>query len=201
MILVFAGVLSADPALANKPSWSENGQSEKQERKEDYKHQQNYEQAGHQGMEDHGKKEHGKWSKSDKDQKGHGHSGKSDKGKNDYGYSQKADHGKGKHDYFKSRDREVIHDYFAEQFRRGHCPPGLAKKANGCMPPGHTRRWEIGHQLPREVIFYNLPPRVLERLEPPPPRHRYVRVAQDILLITVGTGMVVDAIEDLGNIY
>jgi hypothetical protein len=29
--------------------------------------------------------------------------------------------------------------------------------------------------------------------------YRYVRVASDILLIAVGTGMVVDAIEDLGR--
>jgi len=37
------------------------------------------------------------------------------------------------------------------------------------------------------------------QLGPPPSRHRYVRVANDILLLTVGTGMVVDAIENLGN--
>jgi Ni/Co efflux regulator RcnB len=33
----------------------------------------------------------------------------------------------------------------------------------------------------------------------PPAGHRYVRVAADILLIAVGTGMVVDAIEDIGR--
>jgi Ni/Co efflux regulator RcnB len=35
------------------------------------------------------------------------------------------------------------------------------------------------------------------RLPPPPPRHRYVRVAGDILLIAVGASIVVDAIEDI----
>jgi Ni/Co efflux regulator RcnB len=35
------------------------------------------------------------------------------------------------------------------------------------------------------------------QLGAPPAGHRYVRVATDILLIAVGTGMVVDAIEDL----
>jgi len=33
----------------------------------------------------------------------------------------------------------------------------------------------------------------------PPPGYRYVRVATDILLIAAGTGMVVDAIQDLGR--
>jgi hypothetical protein len=39
-----------------------------------------------------------------------------------------------------------------EGYRRGHCPPGLAKKHNGCMPPGQAKKWQIGHQLPREFV-------------------------------------------------
>ena len=35
------------------------------------------------------------------------------------------------------------------------------------------------------------------RLAPPPPNHRYVQVAGDVLMIAVGTGLVVDAIEDI----
>ena len=26
----------------------------------------------------------------------------------------------------------------------GGCPPGLAKKHNGCRPPGHAKRWNRG---------------------------------------------------------
>jgi hypothetical protein len=32
----------------------------------------------------------------------------------------------------------------------------------------------------------------------PPPGYRFVRVASDILMIAIGTGMVMDAIYDLG---
>lgn len=98
---------------------------------------------------------------------------------------------------FNDQHRVSIQDYYADQYRRGHCPPGLAKKHNGCMAPGQARRWMIGQPLPRDVIFYDLPSTVLARLAPPPPRHRYVRVAQDILLLATGTGMVVDAIDNL----
>lgn len=101
--------------------------------------------------------------------------------------------------YFGDRHRAVIHDYYAEQFRSGHCPPGLAKKHNGCMPPGQAKQWTLGRQLPRSVIYYDLPPTILMQLGPPPPRHRYIRVANDILLITIGTGMVMDAISDLSR--
>jgi Ni/Co efflux regulator RcnB len=37
------------------------------------------------------------------------------------------------------------------------------------------------------------------QIGPPPSGHRYVRVAGDILLLAIGTGMVVDAISDLGG--
>ena len=101
--------------------------------------------------------------------------------------------------YFNDQHRNSIRDYYSRQIHSGHCPPGLAKKHNGCLPPGHARRWEIGQRLPRDVIFYDLQPQILAYLGPPPPRHRYVRVASDILLIALGTGMVLDAIQDLGR--
>ncbi|WP_309565108.1 RcnB family protein [Methylobacillus flagellatus] len=41
---------------------------------------------------------------------------------------------------------------------------------------------------------------IIARLDPPPRGYKYVRVAADILMIAIGTGMVIDAIEDLGNL-
>ena len=103
------------------------------------------------------------------------------------------------HEYFGDQHRVIIRDYYDEEYRSGHCPPGLAKKHNGCLPPGQEKKWRIGRPLPREVIFYDLPPTVVMHLGTPPAGHRYVRVATDILLIAAGTGMVIDAIEDLGR--
>jgi hypothetical protein len=77
--------------------------------------------------------------------------------------------------------------------------PGLAKKHNGCMPPGQAKKWVIGRPLPRDVIFYDLPPAVAINIGPPPIGYRFVRVASDILMISIGTGMVIDAINDLGR--
>ena len=94
----------------------------------------------------------------------------------------------------------MIREYYGEQFRTGRCPPGLAKKNNGCMPPGQAKKWQIGRPLPGDVIFYDLPPAIVIKLGPPPAGHRYVRVAADILLIAVGTAMVVDAIQDLSRL-
>jgi Ni/Co efflux regulator RcnB len=101
--------------------------------------------------------------------------------------------------YFDDRRRADLHEYYHERERSGHCPPGLAKKHNGCVPPGHDRRWSRGEYLPRDVVYHSVEPEILIRLGTPPAGHKFVRVAADILLIAVGTGLVVDAIDDLGR--
>ena len=103
--------------------------------------------------------------------------------------------------YFNERHKLVIRDYYENHFRTGHCPPGLAKKNNGCVPPGQEKHWHLGQKLPGNVTFYDLPQSVLSGIEPPPSGYRFVRVASDILMISIGTGMVVDAINDLGRHY
>ncbi len=101
--------------------------------------------------------------------------------------------------HFDDHQRTVVRDYYEESFKHGRCPPGLAKKGNGCMPPGQAKKWQMGRPLPRDVIYYDLPHRVSVELGVPPAGHKFVRVASDILLIAIGTGLVVDAIEDLGR--
>lgn len=136
------------------------------------------------------------------DRGGHGHHegrhGDDDRD-DDHGHG----HGRG-HDrevrvggYFDARDRVAVRGYYVEQGRAGHCPPGLAKKHNGCMPPGQVRAYYVGQPLPAQVVYYPVPQPVLVQLPPPPPLHKYVRVAGDILLIAVGSSMVVDAISDI----
>lgn len=100
---------------------------------------------------------------------------------------------------FGDGDRRAISDYYGGQFRGGNCPPGLAKKGNGCQPPGQVKKWAMGRPLARDVEHYPLPRDLLVRLPVPPAGHEYVRVAGDILMIAVGTSLVVDAIQDIGR--
>jgi len=100
---------------------------------------------------------------------------------------------------FGEADRRAIYDYYGDAARRGKCPPGLAKKNNGCMPPGQAKMWAVGRPLPRDVIFHPVPPDLLGRISAAPPGYKYGRVASDLLLIAARTGMVVAAIEDLGR--
>lgn len=101
--------------------------------------------------------------------------------------------------YFDAAQRSNAHDYYQQQFRGGHCPPGLARKRNGCQPPGQAKKWALGRPLPSGVVYYPLEPGIHIQLGAPPAGHKFVRVAADILLIAVGSSMVIDAIEDLGR--
>jgi hypothetical protein len=100
---------------------------------------------------------------------------------------------------FSDGDRVAVRDYYGGGFEGRSCPPGLAKKNNGCMPPGQAKKWAIGRPLPSGVVFHDLPDALRVRLSLPPAGYRYVRVAGDILLIAAGTGMVAAAIEDLAR--
>jgi Ni/Co efflux regulator RcnB len=98
---------------------------------------------------------------------------------------------------FGSDDRRIVSDYYGSQARKGNCPPGLAKKNNGCQPPGQAKKWQKGQPLAKGITYYELPKELRVRLPVPPPNHRYVQIAGDILMIAIGTSMVVDAIEDI----
>ena len=128
------------------------------------------------------------------EQSDHGDSGKGKKAKK----NQQAEVKVG--GYFVPQQRVVVQNYYGQQFKSGHCPPGLAKKNNGCLPPGQAKKYAIGQPLPRDVVFYPVPSSVVVQLGAPPAGHKYVRVATDILLIAIGTSLVVDAIQDLGSI-
>lgn len=98
---------------------------------------------------------------------------------------------------FSSAERGAIEAFYREQAREGKCPPGLAKKNNGCLPPGQAKAWRKGQPLPSGLAVRDLSPELRIRLPVPPVNHRYVELAGDILLVAVGTAIVVDAVENI----
>lgn len=98
------------------------------------------------------------------------------------------------------RDRNAVYSYYRNEYAAGNCPPSLAKKNNGCLPPGQAKKmWAIGQPLPPDLIYYPLPGGLLGQLTPPPVGYEYVRVANDILLMAVGTRMIAGALADLSS--
>ena len=101
---------------------------------------------------------------------------------------------------FSSHEREAAQSYFVEKYGRGKCPPGLAKKHNGCLPPGQEKkRYVVGRPLPPTVVVVEVPPELVVRIGVPPPGYRYGIIDGDLVKLAVGTALVVDAIQGLLN--
>ena len=171
--LLAAGLMVAAGAMAEKPEWAGEGKHRKSEQSE---------QRGRPGQQaeremDARPNEAGGGRYTESSQGNRGQSG----------------------GHFHDDQRTVVREYYRETYRTGRCPPGLAKKNNGCMAPGQARQWMVGQRLPRDVVYYDLPPAIHIQLGVAPAGQRYVRVASDILLIAIGTGMVIDGIQDLGR--
>jgi Ni/Co efflux regulator RcnB len=171
LVLAAAAAIAA-PALADKPEWAGGGKD-----KHESKHKGNGDSHGRGGK--HGDQPAGK------------HQGQR-------AARQEVRVG----GYFSDQHRQVARTSYAREYggdaRR--CPPGLAKKNNGCMPPGQAKKYHLGQPLPSDIVYYPVPQPVLVHLPPAPAGHKYVRVAADILLIAVGSSMVIDAISDLGRL-
>lgn len=137
-----------------------------------------------------------------KDNDSHGNSGKHKSDKHQKKHDKKHDH---EHEeiyqtYF-SNDRQVIvNNYYYTNRDAKHCPPGLAKKHNRCQPPGSAKQWRKGYSLPADVVYYDVPSALTVQLGRTPEGQKIVRVGTDLLLISIGTGMVIDAIQDLNDV-
>src|SRR4051794_3158705 len=100
--------------------------------------------------------------------------------------------------YFNDQHRTFAREYYSEHYGHGrNCPPGLAKKNNGCLPPGQARKWDVGQPIPRGVTVYSVPQPVLVHLPPAPYGYRYARIGGDIVLVQQQNNLIVDIIQGL----
>lgn len=124
-----------------------------------------------------------------------------DKGKG-HGHGHENGHENGPaHIVIGDHDRAVVYSYYRAEFVGGHCPPGLARKDNGCLSPGLAKRaWTVGLPLAAAITFYPLPPGLLAQLTPAPAGYEYVRVDNDVLLVATSTRVVTATLGNLSNL-
>ena len=100
--------------------------------------------------------------------------------------------------YFNDQHRTYARQYYAQHYGDARrCPPGLAKKNNGCMPPGQARKWDVGQPVPRGVTLYPVPQPVIVHLPPAPYGYRYARIGNDIVLVQQQNNLIIDIIVGL----
>ena len=77
----------------------------------------------------------------------------------------------------------------------GHCPPGLAKKGNGCQPPGQAKKYGRGDYVDRDYDIIRNPERYgLKKGE------SYYRVGDYVYRVDKDTREVLDLIGAVANI-
>ncbi len=82
-----------------------------------------------------------------------------------------------------------------------HCPPGLAKKAVPCVPPGQVRKaWRVGEPLPRGTRFVIIEDYRRHGLPRPGRGTQYVRVDNDVLRIAIATARVIESVTTIGRL-
>ena len=133
------------------------------------------------------------WADKDKDNKGKGKHGHGDRGGGPAVVVQPV------RVVVPDRDRAIVYQYYRTEFSAGRCPPGLAKKGNGCLPPGQAKKqlWVVGQPLPPAVLYEPVPRAVVQQLGPVPPGYDYVRVDNDVLLMDMTNRMVADVVNDI----
>lgn len=96
-------------------------------------------------------------------------------------------------------DRIYIREYLSRNYSK-HCPNGLAKKHHGCTPFGHSKRYVTGYILDEDVVYEELPHDLLIKLRPAPEEYRYVKVDDNVLLISEASKKIIDAVDILSTI-
>lgn len=72
------------------------------------------------------------------------------------------------------------------------CPPGLAKKAVPCVPPGQARKWALGDTVPGNLAWYEVRDWNLYGLPEPIAGSRYIRIDNDVLRVAIATGVILE---------
>ena len=86
-------------------------------------------------------------------------------------------------------DRDDVRILRNDRVVTSDCPPGQAKKSG----------YSVGQPLPAGVVTSAVPADILRQLGTLPVGQRYVRVGDDILLLSSGTSAVIDVIRHLGR--
>lgn len=82
------------------------------------------------------------------------------------------------------------------------CPPGLAKKAVPCVPPGQAKKWQIGAPLPRGINYTVLNKDEWESLglRRPADGTRYVIIDNQVVRMNQATREVLEAVAAVGRV-
>ena len=99
------------------------------------------------------------------------------------------------------RDRDAVYGYYRDEIAAGRCPAGLVKKNNVCAASVPAKQaWKMDQPLPDGVAGEALPAALIAKLSPSPAGHQYLRVDNDILIVSLGSRSVTALVADLSRL-
>ena len=99
------------------------------------------------------------------------------------------------------RDRNAVYTYYREEVAAGRCPAGLVKKNNACGAPAPAKQaWKLDQPLPDGVAGEALPAALIAKLSPSPAGYQYLRIDNDILIVSLGARNVAALVADLSRL-
>ena len=94
-------------------------------------------------------------------------------------------------------DRAALVSYYRNDYANRTCPADLIATERGCET---KPLWTVGEPLDPQATYEALPERLLAQLGPAPDGYRYIRVADHILLMVVGTRIIRADVLDLSDL-
>ena len=95
---------------------------------------------------------------------------------------------------FDSGSKPSVRSHYSGGYAGKSCPPGLAKKNNGCLPPGQVNKHNRGDVVPKSVTLYRIPNVLEVKLKPLPAGYVYRYVDGEVLVIAEAARKVIDAV-------
>jgi hypothetical protein len=95
---------------------------------------------------------------------------------------------------FDTGAKQAVRSHYSNSYAGKSCPPGLAKKNNGCLPPGQDKKYNRGDVVPASVTLYRLPGALEVKLKPLPAGYVYRYVDGEVLVVAEAARKVIDAV-------
>ena len=103
----------------------------------------------------------------------------------------------GVHAAFEELERQMINKYFKEHVYEPVVYEEAGKPAkNKGLPPGIQKKLARGGTLPPGIAKQYLPDGLVKQLPPPPQGYERRIVGNDVLLVSIDTGVIADIITD-----
>lgn len=95
---------------------------------------------------------------------------------------------------FDNGAKQAVRSNYGSSYAGKSCPPGLAKKNNGCLPPGRAKKYNRGDIVQESATLCRIPGSLEVKLKLLPAGYVYRYVDGEVLVVAEAALKVIDAV-------